>query len=83
MTTTNTISSAFSQAFSNPKAVAKAAYFFFVVFGTFQLTRLLSSVAISRLLSSYSKPNLVKETSKIHTRNYALIPFIMARKFFL
>lgn len=36
---------------------------------------------MNKLMSSFSKPNLVRETSKIYTRNYAMIPWIMARKF--
>jgi hypothetical protein len=61
--------------------MAKAAYLFFVLFGTIQLTRMGSTLLLNRIMATFSKPELVRETSKIHTRNYALVPFILARKF--
>lgn len=60
MASTNTFSSLISQAFSNPKVVAKVAYMCAVVYGTIQLTKIGSALVLNKLLSNYSKPQLVR-----------------------
>jgi hypothetical protein len=64
----------------NPKFIVKAAYLFLLGFGAFHLTRFGVALFISLLLASFGKPGLVRETSKIHTRNYFAIPVMWARK---
>ena len=34
------------------------------------------------MMGKFGKPSLVSETSKIHTSNYALIPWMYSKKFF-
>ena len=33
-------------------------------------------------MGRFGKPQLVRETSKLHTNNYLMIPFLQARKFY-
>jgi ATPase family AAA domain-containing protein 3A/B len=65
----------------NPKFIVKAAYIFFLAFGAFHLTRFGVALFSSVLLASFGKPSLVRETSKIYTRNYFGVPFMYAKKF--
>lgn len=68
-------------AFANPKLLGKIAYLSLLVFGAFHVTRFSVAMLASALLGRFGKPNLVRETSKIYTNNYFLIPFIWTRKF--
>ena len=68
--------------FSNPKFLYSAAYTSVLIFGAFHLTKVFSTVAATTLLSRFGKPQLVRETSKIYTNNYGLIPFMLMKKFF-
>jgi hypothetical protein len=52
------------------------------MFGAFHFTKLFSTIAATTFLSRFGKPSLVRETSKIYTNNYALIPFMLMKKFF-
>ena len=65
----------------NPKFVVKAAYISLLAFGAFHFTRFGVALFSSALMASFGKPTLVRETSKIYTRNYLGVPFIYARKF--
>ena len=65
----------------NPKFIVKASYLLFIAFGAFHLTRLGIAMFTGLILSRFGKPGLVRETSKIHTNNYLLIPFIWGKKF--
>ena len=38
------------------------------------------ALAGSSLMSRFGKPTLVRETSKIHSNNYLLLPFVYMRK---
>lgn len=51
------------------------------MFGAFHLTRVSAAMLTAMLMGSFGKPTLVRETSKIHTRNYAMIPWIWSKKF--
>jgi hypothetical protein len=64
----------------NPKFLAKAAYLLFLGFGAFHLTRIGLAMFTGLILARFGKPSLVRETSKIHTRNYFAIPYIYAKK---
>jgi ATPase family AAA domain-containing protein 3A/B len=61
--------------------LAKAAYLIFIVFGAFHFSRFFMEFASMTLMAKFGKPNLVRETSKIHTRNYMMLPFAYTRKF--
>ena len=69
------------QALSNPKIVAKTAYMGICLFGTYHLTKLSFALLTTALMGRFGKPQLVRETSKIWTNNYAAIPFIWGKKF--
>lgn len=66
----------------NPKFLGRATYLLLIGFGAFHFTRIALAMMTTLILARFGKPVLVRETSKIHTRNYAMIPFIYARKFF-
>jgi hypothetical protein len=75
------IGSSAQNMFMNPKFLGKAAYLLLIGFGTFHFTRLAVALGTTMILARFGKPTLVRETSKIHTRNYFMIPFIYVRKF--
>lgn len=56
-------------------------YFAVLLFGAFHMTRLGVLLMQRSLLGRFGKPQLVRETSKIHTSNYALIPWMYTKKF--
>jgi hypothetical protein len=66
----------------NPKFLGQAAYFAFITFGLFHTTKLSIALFTSFIMGRYGKPNLVRETSKIYTSNYLLLPYMYARKFY-
>jgi ATPase family AAA domain-containing protein 3A/B len=68
-------------AVSNPKTMYNSVYFAAMMFGAFHLTRLSVTLLQRSLLGRFGKPQLVRETSKIHTSNYALVPWMYAKKF--
>ena len=61
---------------SNPKFMTRAAYFLFIGFSAYHLTKLAFALATGLVLARFGKPSLVRETSKIHTRNYFAIPYL-------
>jgi ATPase family AAA domain-containing protein 3A/B len=77
----NMVSSSMGQIMSNPKILTKVAYMAFCVFGTFHLTKMSAQILSTALLSRFGKPQLVRETSKIHSNNYFMLPFIYSNKF--
>jgi len=52
------------------------------IFGAFHFSKVFITTATARVLGRFGKPVLVRETSKIHTSNPFLIPFIYGRKFY-
>ena len=67
--------------FMNPKFLGRAAYLLLIGFGAFHFTRLSIALLTTMILARFGKPSLIRETSKIHTRNYLAIPYLYARKF--
>lgn len=72
--------SSVSSMFMNPKFLAKATYLLFIGFGCFHLTRMALALFTSLFVARFGKPNLVRETSKLYTKNYLAVPFLYARK---
>lgn len=68
-------------AIMNPKFLIRASYLLLFGFGAFHLTRLSLALITSFVLGRFGKPTLVRETSKLHTKNYFAIPLMYARKF--
>ena len=66
---------------SNPKAMYNGVYFAALLFGAFHMTRLGVNLMSASLMGRFGKPQLVRETSKIHTSNYAMIPWMYSKKF--
>ena len=64
----------------NPKFLAKAAYLLVIGFGAFHMTRLIVAVITTGFLARMGKPQLVRETSKLHSQNLVTLPFAYARK---
>lgn len=81
MTTLNMIGSQAGSALGNSKFLYNTAYFSMLIFGAFHLTKLGIALMTSAMLGRFGKPILVRETSKIYTSNYALIPWMYTRKF--
>ena len=65
----------------NTKFMYNSAYFACLIFGAFHLTKLSVALLTSALMGKFGKPQLVRETSKIYTSNYALVPWMYAKKF--
>ena len=70
-------------AVQNPKTMKNLLYYSVLLFGAFHFTRMGLNFASVRMLSAFGKPNLVRETSKIHTRNPMAIPFLWTRRFYM
>lgn len=66
----------------NPKFLVKTSYLLFIAFGAFHVTRLGLALITSFALARFGKPGLVRETSKLHTNNYLMIPYLLAKKFY-
>jgi ATPase family AAA domain-containing protein 3A/B len=66
--------------FMNPKFVVKVGYLLLLAFGAFHFSKFMMTVATSLLLARFGKPSLVRETSKIYTNNYLMIPYMYGRK---
>jgi ATPase family AAA domain-containing protein 3A/B len=77
----NMASSNLSGVFSNPKVIAKLAYFAILTIGAFQISKLGFSYIAANVLSKIGKPNLIRETSKISSSNFLLYPDYYTRKF--
>jgi ATPase family AAA domain-containing protein 3A/B len=52
-----------------------------MIFGAFHLTKLSVALLTSAMMGRFGKPQLVRETSKIYTSNYAAIPWMWTKKF--
>lgn len=81
MTTMNMLGSQMTSMMSNTKLLYNTAYTACLVFGAFHLTKLGTALFTAMLMGRFGKPQLVRETSKIYTSNYALIPMMYAKKF--
>lgn len=75
------LSSSAQSMFMNPKFLGKAAYLLLIGFGAFHFSRLAIALTTTMILARFGKPQLVRETSKIHTRNYFMIPYLYLKKF--
>lgn len=64
----------------NPKFLAKASYLLIIGFGAFHFTRLLIAVISTTISGRFGKPQLVRETSKLHSNNYLTLPYHYFRK---
>ncbi len=80
ITAFNLAGSGASQVLMNPKFIAKAAYLFFIGFGAFHLTRLGIAMFTGLILARFGKPQLVRETSKLHSTNYINLPYMWFKK---
>lgn len=67
--------------FANKRFLYNAAYLSFMIFGAYHMSRLGVAIMSQIMLGRFGKPTLVRETSKIHTNNYALIPWMYTKKF--
>jgi hypothetical protein len=76
ITAFNMVGSSASSMLMNPKFLAKASYLLFIGFGAFHLTRILLAMVTGLILARFGKPVLVRETSKLHTKNYFAIPYL-------
>ncbi len=81
ITAFNMVGGSASSVLMNPKFLGRAAYLMLIGFGAFHFTILAIAMFTTMVLARFGKPNLVRETSKIHTRNYIMIPYLYARKF--
>lgn len=63
-------------AFQNPKNFFKALYYGSCGYVTYQALKLVTLGFSRSIMGRFGKPQLVRETSKLHTNNYALIPFL-------
>ena len=78
----NVAASNIGSAISNPKFLAKATSLALLTFGAFQFTKFGMAMFSTFIMSKFGKPTLVRETSKLYTNNYALIPFLQGRKLY-
>jgi len=65
----------------SPKFLAKTGYILLMTFGAYHFSKFIIAVSTGLLMSRFGKPQLVRETSKIYTGNYAMIPYMYTKKF--
>lgn len=65
----------------NPKFMMRTAYFLMLCFGAFHFSKLAIQLTSTMILARFGKPSLVRETSKLHTKNPIFLPFMYGRKF--
>ena len=58
----------------------KTAYMSFIIFVCFHGTKLGIAMLTQSLLGRFNKPNLVRETSKLHSNSLVTLPYMWARK---
>jgi hypothetical protein len=83
VTAINMFGNQFASAFQNPQLMMKAIYYAVLVYGAFQVTRLSLAITAQLFMSKLSKPQLVRETSKLYSNNYVTLPFVWMRKRFM
>ena len=66
--------------FQNPKLVAKVGYLSLAIFSAYYGTRMGFQYMGMRLMARFGKPELVRETSKLHSNNYVALPFYWMQK---
>ena len=64
----------------NPKFLAKTFYMAVMLFGAFHFTKMSIAIAGSKIMSKMGKPQLVRETSKLHSINPITLPFAWGKK---
>ncbi len=65
---------------TNPKFMAKALYMVVLGFSAFYFSKIFISVGATFLMSRFGKPALVRETSKIYTKNMFMVPWLLTRR---
>merc|ERR1712086_915687 len=81
VTTMNMFGQQAGRLLANQKAMYNAAYYMCCLFGAYHVTKLTLAVGTATLLGALRRPQLVRETSRIVTRNPLAFPFVHARKF--
>lgn len=66
----------------NPKFLMKTLYMSVMVFGAFHMTKLSIALLSASMMGRFGKPSLVRETSKLHSQNYLMLPYHWSRKQF-
>ena len=69
-----------SSLLTNPKFLAKALYMVILGFSAFYFSRIVISMGAAFFMSKFGKPQLVRETSKIYTKNFFAIPWLFVRR---
>ena len=80
VTTFNMLGSGLSNMVSNPNFMAKTAFMSLILFGTYHGTRVGFSLLQANILHRFNKPQLVRETSKLQSRNLFTLPFAYCKK---
>ena len=63
-------------AFQNPKNFAKMLYYGGSAYVTYHALKIVMMGVTATVMGRFGKPQLVRETSKIYTNNYLMIPFM-------
>lgn len=71
-----------SSAFQNPGNFFKLLYYGSAGYATYHVLRIVMMGMSRSVMGRFGKPQLVRETSKLHTNNYLMIPFLQMRKFY-
>lgn len=66
--------------FSNPKFITKTAWLMFLMFGAYHGTKAFTGLVASQAMARLGKPALIRETSRLYSKNVFTLPFAWARK---
>jgi ATPase family AAA domain-containing protein 3A/B len=80
VTAFNTVGNGFYNLMNNPKILMKMLQVSVVGFGAYQTTKIASALVAKSMMAHFGKPTLVRETSKIHSKNPFSLPILWARK---
>ena len=74
------LTTSMSNFFSYPKFVTKAAWLMLVMFGAYHGTKSFTGLVASQAMARLGKPDLVRETSRLYSRNVFTLPFAWTQK---
>ena len=80
MTAFNTVGNGFYNLMNNPKILMKMLYVSVIGFGAYQTTKVGAALLGKSMMARFGKPGLVRETSKIHSRNPFALPYLYMKR---
>ena len=78
-TSMSIIGQGLTQFVSSPRYIGKTIYYLALLYGSMHCVRLAMGLGLSFMLSKFSKPSLIRETSRIVTSNPLRVPLVYSK----